>query len=239
MFKRGVSNVEMILAFLLFMGFVFVAVFFFLPKDAGRIVDSSLNYAMDDISKNTSVEMISYSVKLYSEKIGSKETVAIEFPSNVIDLPANYNVYAENYSGTRLVAERVGPIMYVNWEGNTFITLRFSEDITPSQDQQGRPELVGAYYSIASSSTRRVLSEKRVIELNESYYNNYQITKDTLGLPGNIDFGFSLKYDNGYSIIAQKSVPTSLEVFSTSTHRETTLVTSNQLLYGDLSVQVW
>ena len=247
MFKRGVSNIEMILSFLLFIGFVFVALFFFTPGGGNnRLVDSSLNYAMTEISQNASITLLTYSIKinavsLQQAGIGSTGTVAIQFPPEVTIIPDNYNVYAENYSGTALPVTRDSTdksIIYLKWEGNQFAVIRFSEDFT-SGTTISPVALNTAYYSIASSSTRQVISEKRMLGLNQSYYLDYTNTKDNLNLPSQINFGFSLQYDDGTFINAQRNIPAGLNVYSTLTHRETTLQKTNALRYGDLSVQIW
>ena len=246
MFKRGVSNIEMILSFLLFIGFVFVALFFFTPGGGdNRLVDSSLNYALNAISQNTSIDLLTFSIKLNNSAIqqgGNPGIIAIQFPPEVIVIPDNYNVDVENYSGTILQSMRSSvdnSIVYVNWSGNPFVIIKFSEDFTSGNNIVLQPAPNSSYYSIASSSSREVVSEKRILALNQSYYGDYNNLKSELGLPNQINFGFYLRYDDGTSIIAQRNIPTGLNVFSTLTHRETTLQKTNTLTYGDLSVQIW
>ena len=63
--KRGVSNIEMVISFLMFIGFTFAALLLFNPTSSNdRMVDSSLNYAINAIVQNASIDIISYSVKL-------------------------------------------------------------------------------------------------------------------------------------------------------------------------------
>jgi hypothetical protein len=239
--KKGVGNIEMILSFILFIGFVFTALGFFLPKDTSKIVDSSLNYALDSISNNVSVDLITYSIKLNRETFipAGTQTIAIEFPPEVINIPARYNVHVETYTGGTLNSVRDGSIVYVDWQENPFISLKFSEDYTPSNDVTSRPSINRSYYSIASSGTTKVLSEKRILALNQSYYANYELLKNNLKLPASINFAFNFAEDKGKAIIAQRAVPSGFQVYASVSNRETTLDITNHISYGDLSVQVW
>ena len=62
--KKGISHIEIILAFVLFIGFVGFALFFFRPTDTSRLVDTSLIYTFDEIEKKAGVEVGEYVVKI-------------------------------------------------------------------------------------------------------------------------------------------------------------------------------
>ena len=61
MTKRGLTHIEVLLSFLIFMGFVVFALYFFSPFQTSRLVDSSLDYAFREIIKNTTIEIETYS----------------------------------------------------------------------------------------------------------------------------------------------------------------------------------
>ena len=68
--KRGLSHIEVILSFFIFVSFVLFAIYFFSPSKTSRIVDSSLSYTLDEVKKNISVELESFSVILNSSTQG-------------------------------------------------------------------------------------------------------------------------------------------------------------------------
>jgi hypothetical protein len=242
--NRGVSNIEMVISFLLFVGFIFGALLLINPGSSNdRLTDSSLSYATSAILQNVSVELISYSVKITIPSEPPVNTFAIDFPPENMLIPLNYNVYAETYSGVPIKAERNGQRIYLDVSslpvGVTFVIVKFSEDFDRVQ-LNGHPEPILNSYEVASSSARNLVSEKRVKLMNESYYTNYNSLKKALGLPESVEFGFGLNYRDGYSIILRKSIPTGVNVFSTANTRETiTNRSANYLVYGEVSAQVW
>ncbi len=238
---RGVGNIEMILSFILFIGFVFIALFFFTPGGGNsRIIDSSLNYALSAVSNNVSVPLLTYSVKFDNTVIPPRtKTIAIDFSQVSSNIPSDYNVHVENYTGSEIAAVRSGNTVYVEWNNNPFVLVEFSQDFTPNSSVSSYPASNQNYYTIASSSSRNIISEKRFLELNSSYYNQYDSLKQELNMPGQVDFGFGLKYDNGLSIQSQKQTPSGINVYSALTRREATLQNTNTLAYADFSVEVW
>ena len=66
--KRGLGHIEAILAFVLFIGFLIFAFYFFSPFSGGnRLLDSSIDYAFREININTSIDMESYSVVINND----------------------------------------------------------------------------------------------------------------------------------------------------------------------------
>lgn len=246
MLKRAVGNIEMIMSFLLFIGFLFVSLYFFTPGGGNnRLVDSSLDYALREIVQNTSIDLLTYSIKINDVAIGiggNPQVITIEFPPEVMSIPDNYNVTAETYDGKKVQVNRDSidkSKIYLSWAGNKFVLIRFAEDFSSDSPLPTAAPLNTDYYTIASSSSRKIISEKKMLGLNNSYYSDYSSLKNSLNIPNQVDIGFNLKYDDGTMINAGRYIPNGLNVYSTLVHRETTLQKTNSLNYGDLSVQIW
>jgi len=96
--KRGISHIEVILSFVIFVGFLTFALFFFNPLDSSRVLDSSLFYAFDEISDNVSIKLESYSVTI-------NNTVSDLVVGINIENPDSLNVRVETYGGENLSSD--------------------------------------------------------------------------------------------------------------------------------------
>lgn len=239
MLKRGAGHVEAILSFVIFIGFISTALVFFTPKGGSEIIDSTLNYAVLSLLKNISVDLESYSVKIYTENVPSgQNTIAIEFPTEISTIPPNFKARAETYNGRTLSATRNGNVVYVNNEGEDFVVIRFSEDINENDASVSSPSVDRSYYTVASSSSRKVVSEKRLLILNDSYYKDYETVRDSLNIPGQVSFGFSASTPTK-TIIAETDIPSGLDVYSSISRRELLIQEDGALSFGELGVKIW
>lgn len=239
MFKRGIGHVEAILSFLLFIGFISAALFFFIPSGGEQVIDSTLLYAINGVMKNTTVDFESYSVKIERDSIPKdQKTIAIDFPTEIATLNQEYKVRAESYEGKSLPATREGNIVYVDFGEEDFVILKFSAGLTSGQSATSKPAENSAYYKISSSNKRKVISEQKIFELNQSYYQKYDSLKYNLGIPSQVDFGFSFSLP-AFDIVGEKEVPIGIEVFSSLSRRELLLQDDGALIFGEVSVKVW
>lgn len=224
--KRGVGHIEIILSFVLFFTFVSIAFYFFSPLKASKLADSSLPYAFSDIEMNTSVEIISYSVKI----VNGQNKIAVE----IADAPEG-NVRVENYDGEVLPSRRNGNSVYFERDGSDFVFIKFSEDFLPSSFTNSGNN---ANYELASRSSKRVISEKRLLELNKSYYSDYLNTKRRLNIPDSVDFSFSLAFPDGKIIKTEKDAPVGQQVFSDIKRKEV-LRENGDSLFSEIQVKIW
>ena len=127
MHKRGVSNLEFILAFVLFAGFTVAALYFFNPVKNLKDMDYSRDYTLSKIIENTSSELDSYSIVI-SESAPSK--TKMEF----LGIDSSKKVSAVNYDGGIMGSSRAGDDFCIDRgsSGKKLVTLYFSEDIVPS-----------------------------------------------------------------------------------------------------------
>ncbi len=237
--ERGFSHIEVILSFTLFLGFLIFAFFFFSPFSGKGVLDSSLVYAFTEITKNTTIPLESYATVINDGIIVNP--VRIEIDSAI----SNPNVRVENKNGTKVNSYLVvdGGIEKVHFnKGNErFFTIFFSEDFSTGQPISGGLLVEGQDYSISSSEKKEVFSEKRLLELNAAYGNNYETLKKYFNLPNRVDFGFSLEFDNGDKIIATRTVPENLEVLVEQERVEIIRNSPNDgdIMFANLLVRVW
>lgn len=225
--KRGLTHIEMILSFVIFIGFLVLALYFFNPLKADRLLSSSVYYAEDEIIDRLSINIESYSVVLEESGGG-----ALRIP---IENPNGWNVRVETNNGTSLASEYdEDEVIFDNPGGNNFVKIMFAEDF-PAGSVSGSVGEVE--HTIASFDEREVLSEKRALELNESYYSSYVELKQEFNLPGRIDFSFQIIFDGG-EISAQREIPDGLDVFARDKRVEI-IRQDGSIEFADLNVKVW
>ena len=225
--KRGVSNIEFIMAFILFIGFVVTAIYFFNPISSTGVLESSATYAINEIIKNTTVEVESYSVKLS----GGPDIIYVEIDG----LDNNKKARVESYDGKKLPSRREGDRIHFDRNREDFIVISFSEDFDAGDF--GETGASGDY-QIASFRSSEEISEKRVSKLKELYEQDYSLLKEQRDLPPGIDFSFSLEFPNGESIKAEMNAPQRAQVFSETRIKEV-LKKDGASEFAYLTVRIW
>lgn len=235
--KRGVSHIEVILAFVIFVAAVGFGLYFFNTGDSTRVVDATLTYALRELEQNTSTPIEVFLVNVSGSLITNP--LAINFSG------VGGNVSVETYDGRMLSSSRSGmggEIVYVsspNWGRENIIYVLFGEEF---QDDGIAPssQLNYSYYKIGSSETRELVSEKKFKKLGEAYRTDYKGLKnrDNFNLPERADFGFSLIFDDGNSIVFENKIPDNFEVFS-ETKRVEVLREDGSRIFANLIVKVW
>ncbi len=237
--KRGLGHVEAILSFVLFIGFLIFAFFFFNPFQSNRTLDSTLFYAFDEIADNASIAMESYSV------------VVNETMPNVVGINLNPTIpmpflkfRVEDINGAMLPYNLANNNIFFQRGSNRFIIVRFADDLQPCFLTNcltlggGEPVLSGENYSVSSSEKKEIFSEIRILALNNTYYTNYNSLKNEFNLPSRTDFGFRFVLNDTYAIIGEREVPEGLEVLSKNERVE--VVRGNgDIVFADFVVKVW
>ncbi len=243
--ERGISHIEVMLSFLIFIGFVVFAFYFFSPAQTSRIVESATSYAFREIIESTSTEVESYYVKMdVSDESSNSEFRKIKIPG----IDNMKNVRAENKLGQFVEAWREGASDNINFKADSvhdgnpsegFAIFRFSEDINPeSPGSGGGGQLKDNEYSIISSDKIEFVSEKKIRALNASYYDDYEKLKQQFNMPSSVNFEFSIVLDSGEEIEAKRERPKGVEVFS-NVRRIEVLREDGSVMFADLILRIW
>jgi len=245
--KRGIGHLEVILSFIIFIGAVSFALYFFSPTHTTRMQDSSISYAIDSIERNISSEVVIYSVRvnnLGSRINGDKKFVAVNFS----ELSSNKNVRVVNDSGAALPSRRdsvANGIVYFNnslsnWPASSLVRVFVNENYVPYAPVPSiiSPNVNTSFYDISSVIRKEVFLENAALNLNRSYWQNYTLLKGLLNLPNREDFGFTIEFSNGDKIISKKEVPNGLDVFS-DVKRIEILRNNGEIDSANLVVQIW
>ena len=231
--KRGISHLEAILAFVFFIGFLIFAFIFFNPFSSNRTLDSSLEYAFIEIKQFAEVEVVTYSISMAST---APNLIAIKIQNT----PQGANASVEDANGNIIPSYTASDgAVHFDRNGKNFARIKYRKVFDAGNSGiTGTLIINGTNYTISSSTSKKVFSEKRALELNSSYYFDYPQLKKQFNLPDRIDFGFAVSFSDGYLIKSQGEVPEGLEVFG-NTDRIEVARSGGKIEFADLIVNVW
>ncbi len=246
--KRGASHIEIILAFILFAGFIVFALYFFSPRDTDRFVETNIDYVNREVMKYANSDVDEISVKIDSSKVGFGKTRVIlsgvaKIDGEDIDLAKNVGTVDSN--GEVLASNRRKnneDDICVVWQSKEIMTLRFSNGI----DNDGSNYCQGAQaitdnngYEVVFVKNRMILSENGMLALKDEYYNNYlSLKKDEFNLPDRVNFAVNLTFGDSDEIVMEQAIPDNLEVF-VNTRRVEVLRGEGNIVFADLVIKVW
>lgn len=239
--KAGAGHIEVIISLILFVGFILLAFYFFSPIDTSRTLKSSLTYAFRELSANFSTSLESYSIRINTDD-PQPEIIGVTLAQS-----SAKKIRVENYLGDVLPSYHQGNNIYFNrMRSGTlydFAIVRLNEDFVEPQslDPTSLPAINNATYSVSSSESRTVLSEKRIRELASSYSSSqskYNSLKTDFNLPNRVDFSFNVQFSPGDEVDAQIPIQENLEVFSDRQKVEV-IRQSGESAFAYLTIKVW
>ena len=225
--KKGLGHVEVIASFVLFltgMGFV---LYYFMPLISYNS-DNDMN-VMDNVIKMTESKVSVYSVIVNGGN--SNDIISIR-----INESGNFAVFDD--SGI-LQSQRVGEVIYVkgSWTDKKKISITFSEDLPDSSSEIGIVKENDELYKLGAVQNLNLISEKKVNEMNVSYYENYNYIAEKLEL-GKMN-NFNLIFDvSGRKVNMKKEIPYGLEIES-SEKNVLVLTEYGKMEYGKIEVDEW
>lgn len=232
--KKGVSHVEAVISFVIFIGFLIFAFFFFSPFRGSRTLDSTLDYAYREIKGFSEMDVQSYSV--VSNSITGPVEIQI---ANDISYP---NVSVENSNGDIVGSGVVLDTKRVRFSmpPNKFTKIKYGADY--KQNPPLTSPLLHVFaigeYTVSSSEEKKIYSIKRAVNLSEEYKLYYLDLKTKFNLPNRVDFGFSFILANKSVILAENAIPQNAEVKAKNERIELTLLDGEEQ-FADLIVKVW
>jgi hypothetical protein len=231
--RKGIGHIEAILAFVFFVGFLIFAFYFFNPFESNRTLDSTLTYATIEVGDYVKVDMESYSIVT--------NTMSGVIGVNIQGIPINYVAVVENNNGVRLDSHFEGGVIYFNRNGGNFFRILFSEEFTAGVNpvlMSSAVLLTDSDYSISSSGTEMIYYEGKFNDLKSLYDNGYENLKTQFNLPGRVDFGFSVVFNDGTKIVGERNIPENLEV-TAKQDRIKVIRLNDKIEFSDLIVGVW
>ncbi len=230
------GHVEVILAFVLFMGFLIFGLYFFNPLSNDRVLDSSLFYAVDEVMDNTTREILTYGISLNESDFAIAQNISFPLSRESID---GVGVYVETSTGMRLRGKYVAGALYVSRNDSEFFYARLGNFVT---EEGFIPNVAfleyGSNYTISSSDKKHIVSEALLLGLNQSYYSDYGSVRTSFNLPRRVDFAVEAVIDGGDAIRMSRQIPEGFEVVS-QTERVEVLRIDGRISFAEINVRVW
>jgi len=138
----------------------------------------------------------SYSLIVYPSSL--QEVIAIN-----LSIPENFGVSVQDAQGNIFNSSK-SDFLYIEPTDERIFTTVVGEDVSQinSQDISSVP-FNAESYKIASSSSEKVFSEKRILLLREAYLSDYNSLKESFNL-GRANLGFSIIFSDNTKIEASK-----------------------------------
>lgn len=228
--KEGMSHIEVIFSFVIFIAAIGLVLYLFNPFEGTKVPDAVLKHTLRQVSENISTPVEIYSVKI-NKSNNPPEVIALKISPAI----PNLGVSAESYEGEVLNASREREFVYLEWKNHDFVYIKFAEYIAGNLAL--RPEYDEKDYQVSVSFAKKAFSAVKLQKLNESYYADYEKTKGLLGIPGTVDFGFGASWGSN-ELEATKKTLSPLEVYAESLKGEF-LNSDGTSAYGEIRVRVW
>ncbi len=232
MSKRGLSHIEFVVSFVIFIGFIVFAFVFFNPLQSQRTLRSTMDYAWLEVSEEGREDIEVYSISILPSFSLQLMQIAIG------GVPLNYNASVEDIDGVPIPTHRDSSgIVYFDRGGKDFFKIKYSPAINNGIPISGTTPIGNNQYVISSSEAKEIYFENLFLELNQSYYSDYAGLKHDLNLPNRMEFGFIITFD-GYQINAVNQIPEGIEVLSKNDRVEI-IRNSGERQYAEVTVLVW
>jgi hypothetical protein len=222
------SHVEVIFAFVLFITFVAGAIYFVNPSKSDQSGEIASKYALDTLVENVSSQLVRYSFVVqdsYSAGIWFK----------ISSIYSTLNAVAKKENGVILPGKQQGSNICVALGPGNFTSIELSDAFNSLSTYSGVCDI--KKYSLASVTSEKIVSEKKIMSLRDKYYSDYVGAKSLLGVPTSNDFSFYLIYDQNNQISAQMN---STGISKYSYERNVKVATMNgETKFGILRVVVW
>ena len=226
--RRGQGHIEMILSFILFIGVVFFVLMFFSPSKSLDLVGSSKGFVFGQVEEQIESDVTRYGVQVVKQA----PVVGIRLEH----VPSGAESKAMTEQGVVLSSSLAGDLVSVTLLPQvTFITIEVS-DAFPA----GEPRGIGEEGSVvvSSSITERVLSEKKLLVLNQTYHGDYETLKQELQIPPGLNFRFLVLFSGGDRVEGRREVPVGLDVFVEEQRKEIIRLTGERE-FASLVVSLW
>ena len=236
--KRGMSHIEVILSFILFVGIVATAFYFFRPAPNYSFEESLAEHIANSIEKESSIDIERMFVAL-GEGHDFTTNPIVSFP---VDIDEDKGVIAVSGDDSLPASfDFNNKIVSVGTNGNQPFEIIFS-DAFADEEINGAEPIID--YQLGTYRTEKLLFKKKLQDLTLMEYNSL---KERLGIPNVRDFSFKLVVDGEVCVegeacdnieLVEKEPSLGINVFSYSKRVEF-IDEDGRQDFGQLEVRVW
>ena len=205
--KKAASHIEIVLSFVIFVGFLIFLFAIFQPTKIGK----KSEIIIDNLERSFKERVSS---QLYFFTINTNESIGcfiIEYALN-----DNQKVIVKDSSRKTLNANSSASEIFINGENNNFFFIYISQDFNENEGSFFEcRKLEKTAYNVGLLRNYDVVSYKALEELKTEYDNNYERLKSGMNIPNSQNFAFIIKDVSGTEIISgRKRLSKAREVFA-------------------------
>ncbi len=232
--KKGASHLEIILSFIIFLGFSLFLLAIFRPTTFLKYTDTDLNILETSI-KSVTLTPISFITLNLNKDIEIQECFFINYELNLD------NVIVKNKDGEIVNAEtdKENERIYIYSISEKFFYVYFSEKLEEKEFiEDSCTEIDSSNYHLGLYRNYNLTSYEKLENLKQDYTNDYENLKNQLGIPTTKEFAFIVKDTRGNDIIVARKRVEQPNVLA----RDITiqiLYNNGTLRYGILNIQTW
>lgn len=196
-----VSHVGVVLSFVIFVTFIIFIYIIVKPAVGTENKQNLLNYLKEVLIERASTELTSVSVS-----IGVFPQPCVQLVDFFNEVEMGNKIVVKNKERDILNAKISGQDLYVERSDETFLKIYGSEEfnITETGTMSGcRNSHEGPGYIFGLIRSEKNIFEKKIIQIIESYNDNYESLKEELNIAGN-EFRLGFTYANGTSISTEE-----------------------------------
>jgi len=235
--KRGLSHIEVVLGFVIFMIAVVFLISSYTPLFKEKPVDEEIvKVTYEKILDRISAKGFEADVFLNRQNITSegKNTLLLNLSENI----TNLGVITREGLELNIIEQNEGIIcisLVLGYEN--FQKILALEGFDSSENEALTCLKNETLYKISNIHKYETGLESKIEIFNESYYEEYDSLKSALNLPSNFDFEYEIEF-NGKEYIGEKESSKISNVYSLS--REIKVLLNNgQETGGEINLKVW
>ena len=191
-----VSHVGVVLSFVIFVTFIVFIYIIVKPAVGTENKQNLLNYLKEALIERASTELTSVSVL-----VGTGSQTCVKLSGFFNDVEISNRTIVRNKDGNVLTAKISGQDLFVENGDEKFLKIYGSENF--SDTDLGTMPSCQLDYTFGLIRSEKNIFEKRIIQIIESYNNNYESLKEELNIAGN-EFRLGFTYANGTSISTEE-----------------------------------
>ncbi|MBT3398206.1 hypothetical protein HN630_01790 [archaeon] len=227
--KKGAAHFEMIVSFVLFVGFIFFLLIFIRPYGTTTLSGSVVLTLFDSFEERAHTNLTRIFLK--ANNVGGGGCFYVNLPSEMFGYELTKSLVRgvdDNERNSKMVGEELS-IDATDEFYKVAISPDFDNDVLPTCT-----ELMG--FTLGSVVEQRAISYRRLEEMNALYDSNYEKLKEDLNFPEAFDFSIvSLDLPD---IVMQGVVPDTGEIVAQD-YVEEVLFENGTMINARFTLKVW
>jgi lipopolysaccharide export LptBFGC system permease protein LptF len=238
--KKGGGHIEIILSFVIFIGFISFILYFLNPFQQQDLTEGYLQIIENRILENISTELVSITLVL-----DENEENCVSIKSPLSEKRKDYNLISKNQKEKIITSSAQNPkgkVLIKPNNENVFF-LYFNEDFVEHSDNlDDCEEIEPDKYQFGMRVLSQIVSLPRINEskrnLKERFNEEYNELKEKIGLPASIEFDLMFYDLKGNLLVNLDKTAPRTTVYSKRVPIRI-LDKDGEMVYGFMNIRVW